>query len=202
MNPICTILLLALYGAACSALESVPLPRVAAYMLCSNKNTDLESIDFTAEMEGYYSEILPQAKDVTSTGTAEFDDCKLDDDLTQTRIVMDGFAMFDENGDVLSQDEIRKLVTKATLRDYFEGICVDMEAFEVSILKPNAKVNEGMGSSTYWVSALCNADNPVEVAAGIAGATVAGVIIGTLLLLCICVGLFTCCCKNVFFPCC
>jgi hypothetical protein len=92
MNPICTILLLALYGAACSALESVPLPRVAAYMLCSNKNTDLESIDFTAEMEGYYSEILPQAKDVTSTGTAEFDDCKLDDDLTQTRIVMDGFA--------------------------------------------------------------------------------------------------------------
>ena len=171
-------------------------------MLCSNKNTNLESIDFTAEIEGYYSDILPQAKDVTSTGTTEFDDCILDDDVTQTRIVVDGFAMFDENEYVLSQDEIRKLVTKATLRDYFQGICVDMEAFEAKILEPNAKVNEGTDSSTFWVSGLCNADNPVDVAAGLAGVTIAAIFIGTVLLLCICVGLFTCCCKYVFCPCC
>jgi hypothetical protein len=151
-------------------------------------------------------EILPKAKDVTSTGTAEFDDFKLDDDVTQTRIVMDGFAMFDENGEhVLSQDEeIRKeLVTKATLRDYFQGICVDMEAFEAKILEPNAKVDEGTDSSTFWVSALCNADNPVEVAAGLlAGVTVATIVIVTVLFWCICVGLFACCCKHVFCPCC
>jgi hypothetical protein len=163
---------------------------------------NIESIDFTAEMEGYYSVILPQARDVTSTGTAEFDECRLDDDVMQTRIVMDGFAMFDEeeNGgdNVLSQDEVHKLVTKETLRDYFKGVCIDMEAFEARILEPNASVKEGMDSSTYWVSGLCNAD-PVG---GIAGATVAGIIIGTLLLVCICMGLFTCCCKKVFCPCC
>lgn len=38
-------------------------------------------------MEGYYSDIL--------SSTAEFDDYMLDDDVTQTRIVVDGLVTFD-----------------------------------------------------------------------------------------------------------
>ena len=90
----------------------VSLPTVSIYMLCGNSN--ITSIDFTAEMESYYNDLLststssnqggdedgdtsPSAvdlsyavKDVQVTGTSNFDDCNLEPDKTQTKLHMDG----------------------------------------------------------------------------------------------------------------
>ena len=87
----------------------VSLPTVSIYMLCGNSN--ITSIDFTAEMESYYNDLLststsptqggddtsPSAgglsytvKDIQITGTSSFDDCNLEPDKTQTKLHMDG----------------------------------------------------------------------------------------------------------------
>ena len=148
-------------------------------------------------MEGYYSDLLHNTSNVIVKGSQKFDNCikSSHSNFTQVRLVMDGNATFVNDLVALSEGQIRNLVSNQNLKKYFQAICTDMAAFDDTISQWNATMTTPNDSiQTQWVSALCHASpHNVAVTAGIAGAAIAGIVIGVIFFLMICVGIFTCC---------
>mmetsp|Transcript_106519 Transcript_106519/g.159353 ORF Transcript_106519/g.159353 Transcript_106519/m.159353 type:complete len:209 (+) Transcript_106519:59-685(+) len=171
-----------------TALKQVPLPHLDIFMLCSDDIR--QSFDYVLELDGFYTDLLPSAADVTiDKGSQEFQSCTALENRTQVQIAADGFALLDEDSP-FDQDEIQNLVTQDLLASYFENVCKELDTFEA--LVSDAGSEPQVGIATAWGALLCDFDEQfVETVAR------TGMVVGiiSLVILCCCIGgciLFCC----------
>jgi hypothetical protein len=174
-----------------TSLETVPVPHVSIYMLCPHPNDDafdVESINLSKEMERYYATniIFPNAKNVRLDVTAETEDCPAADGGVQIRLESDGYVDFTEPAP--TQDELQALVTSKSLEEYFASLCPEpLSVWQASIQEPNATTTtteDDWNSSEFWSTQFCEFGTVKE--AGIAAASIAGIALLILVLLCCC----------------
>jgi hypothetical protein len=163
------------------SLKEVPLPHLDIFMLCSNDIR--ETLDYVLELDGFYTDLLPAAVDITiDGGSQEFLDCSANENRTQVTIAADGVALLGEESP-LDQAEIQTLVTKELLASYFENICKEMDAFEVLVSDAGTEPQIGIASALGTL--VCDFDVLFFETVARTG-TLVGIV--SLIILCCCVG--------------
>jgi hypothetical protein len=169
-------------------MESVALPHLDIYMLCSN---DVRTLDYIKELDGYFTDLLPSAADVViESGNQEFTNCSADVNRTQVRISADGIAQFDSSR-VLNATTIQSLVENAKLEAYFAATCLELDTFEAIVTEAGAVPQVGLeGALNHF---FCEANAAGVVARAVQTASIVGIATAVVIFLCIAGCICACC---------
>jgi hypothetical protein len=169
-------------------MESVALPHLDIYMLCSD---DVRSLDYIKELDGYFTDLLPSAADVViESGNQEFKNCSAIANRTQVRISADGIAQFDSSR-VLNQTTIQSLVDPAKLEAYFAAACVELDTFEAIVSEAGAVRQVGIESEFHNI--FCEAGSFEVLENVLQTAAIVGIVAAVVVVLCI-IGCICVCC--------
>jgi hypothetical protein len=179
-----SILVLLLTGVV-TDLEQVPFRHLDIFMLCSNDIR--ETFDYVLELDGFYTNLLPTAVDMTiNEGSQKFLNCMVNEDRMRVQIGVDAFALLDF-ASPLDQAKIQNLLTHELLASYFETICDEMDAFEALI--SDAGLEPQLGIVTALSTSACDFDDETVDQTGI--------FVGTLSLLLLCCDIVVGCILSV-----
>jgi hypothetical protein len=161
-------------------MESIALPHIDIYMLCSN---DVRTLDYIKELDGYFTDLLPSAVDVAiESGSQVFTNCSADANRTQVRISADGIAEFDSSR-VLDATTIQSLVEPAKLETYFSAACVELDKFDAVITEAGSDPQMGFeGALDHF---FCEANAAGVVARAVETAAIVGIVAAVVVTLCI-----------------
>jgi hypothetical protein len=183
--------LLLLGGGVVQCLETVPLPHIDIYMLCSN---DVREMNSVLELDGFFTDLLPSASDISVLlDPPEFTDCNLDANRTQVRFATDGVATFsDEN--LLTQEEIQNMVTFQKLEAYLgESVCEEREVFDAIVSEAGSAPQQHAGVTGALSQLVCDTNEPA-LARNLESTALVTVVVAVIVVVLCITGFFCACC--------
>jgi len=171
------------------------LPHIDIFMLCSIDIETSGTFDYVRELDGFFTDLLPSAVDVTiDSGNQEFIGCHGDENRTQVTISSDGFVEL-ENSSPLTQGDIQSLVSMEALSLYFENACREQDIFEAIISEAGSEPKTGPEAA--FTHFLCDAESAAFLARSIQTAAIVSIVVSVILVLCF-LGCICACCGFCF----